>query len=36
MLAERTPLYTTAADFIIDIDNISPMQTAGIIANLIT
>ncbi len=36
MLAERTPLYTAAADFIIDIDSISPMQTAGIIANLIT
>ena len=35
MLAERTPLYTAAADFIIDIDDISPMQTAGIIANLI-
>lgn len=36
MLAERTPVYTAAADFIIDIDSISPMQTAGIIANLIT
>ena len=35
MLAERTPLYTAAADFIIDIDDISPIQTAGIIANLI-
>ncbi|MBO4923514.1 MAG: shikimate kinase [Bacteroidales bacterium] len=36
MLAERTPAYTAAADYIIDIDNISPMQTAGIIANLIS
>ena len=36
MLAERTPVYTAAADFIIDIDDISPMQTAGIIANLIS
>jgi shikimate kinase len=36
MLAERTPAYTAAADFIIDIDHISPMQTAGIIANLIS
>ena len=36
MLAERTPVYTAAADYIIDIDDISPMQTAGIIANLIS
>jgi len=36
MLVERTPAYTAAADYIIDIDNISPMQTAGIIANLIS
>jgi shikimate kinase len=36
LLAERAPLYTAAADFIIDIDNLSPMQVAGIIANLIT
>jgi len=36
LLRERTPLYTAAADFIIDIDNLSPMQVAGIIANLIS
>ena len=36
LLAERTPLYAAAADFIIDIDNLSPMQVAGIIANLIS
>ena len=36
LLTERAPLYTAAADFIIDIDNLSPMQVAGIIANLIT
>jgi len=34
LLQERTPLYTAAADFIIDVDDLSPMQTAGIIANL--
>ena len=33
---QRTPLYTAAADFIIDIDRLSPMQVAGIIANLIS
>lgn len=36
LLQERTPLYTAAADFIIDIDRLSPMQVAGIIANLIS
>ena len=36
LLRERTPLYTAAADFIIDIDRLSPMQVAGIIANLIS
>ena len=35
LLEERTPLYTAAADYIIDIDGLSPMQVAGIIANLI-
>ena len=36
LLTERTPLYTAAADYIIDIDELSPMQTAGVIANLIS
>ena len=36
LLQERTPRYTAAADFIIDIDNLTPMQIAGIIANLIS
>ena len=36
LLRERTPLYTAAADFIIDVDSLSPMQVAGIIANLIS
>ena len=35
LLEERTPVYTAAADYIIDIDGLSPMQVAGIIANLI-
>ena len=36
LLQERTPLYTAAADFIIDTDTLTPMQIAGIIANLIS
>ncbi len=36
LLQERAPLYTAAADYIIDIDRLSPMQIAGIIANLVT
>lgn len=36
LLEERTPLYTAAADFIIDTDTLTPMQIAGVIANLIS
>ena len=36
LLQERTPVYSAAADFIIDTDTLSPMQIAGIIANLIS
>lgn len=36
LLQERTPFYTAAADFIIDTDTLTPMQIAGIIANLIS
>ena len=36
LLQERAPLYAAAADYIIDIDTLSPMQVAGIIANLVT
>ena len=36
LLQERAPLYAAAADYIIDTDNLSPMQIAGIIANLVT
>ena len=36
LLQERTPLYTAAADYIIDTDCLSPMQIAGVIANLVT
>jgi shikimate kinase len=36
LLLERTPLYTAAADYIIDTDSLSPMQIAGVIANLVT
>ena len=36
LLEERKPLYAAAADFTIDIDTLTPMQIAGIIANLIS
>ena len=36
LLEERRPLYAAAADFTIDIDTLTPMQIAGIIANLIS
>ena len=36
LLQERAPLYAAAADFTIDTDRLSPMQIAGIIANLVT
>lgn len=36
LLAERTPHYAAAADFIIDTDTLTPMQIAGIIANLLS
>lgn len=36
LLEERTPHYSAAADFIIDTDTLTPMQIAGIIANLIS
>ena len=35
LLEERTPLYTAAADFIVDTDTLTPMQIAGVIANLV-
>jgi len=36
LLQERAPLYAAAADYVIDTDYLSPMQIAGIIANLVT
>ncbi len=36
LLQERAPLYAAAADYIIDTDYLSPMQIAGVIANLVT
>ena len=36
LLQERAPLYAAAADYIIDTDCLSPMQIAGVIANLVT
>lgn len=36
LLEERTPLYTAAADIIVDTDTLTPMQIAGVIANLIS
>ena len=34
--AAAAAMTAAAADFIIDIDNLTPMQIAGIIANLIS
>ena len=36
LLEERKPLYSAAADITIDVDTLTPMQIAGIIANLIS
>ena len=36
LLEERKPLYAAAADITIDIDTLTPMQIAGIIANLLS